>query len=404
MKVVQQPAHSGTNQAPRKSARLRYTSAPVARNTVANLVDLCNSDDDECSDSGALAVGAKRKHAGGNTGTGASKSGTATSSQSSATASALMALREPTDDDGAIDLVSDDEGAPAARNLSGPAPPAEVHASNLPPVPRKPGTAAPRPLPNRTSDGDFEQAVAAMAAGDDADIVDNVLFTRHHLRRLMDGVWVKDEAINMYVSLLLDWVHLDPSLPTCYLPSSFFLDLLWDPHGRGAEKAYDYSRAARWTKRAKINVFNPDGSPGVDVVIIHRNIGNAHWTVIYIDMVNRNIWNLDGFGAAGTEACRQLLRWLVDEATHRHNFDLDTSEWQIRGLPAGLPEQTDKYSCGVFAMAYMYFLVQGKVRTFFVRTCAPRRACPHRHTAPARSRSHQPPAASPRPLADPDRR
>lgn len=232
----------------------------------------------------------------------------------------------------------------------------------------RPPRAAVRPFPIDLTDDEADVALEAVTGkGNDSDILlrsHNVDFARKDIRVLRDGWWLKDEAINMYVALLWDWnKESNGAMPTIYLPNSFFLTTLWDPDVRGKDKAYDYSRVARWTKRAKITVFNPDGSPGIDAIIIPRNIGNTHWAVIYIDMINKIIWHLDSLNGPGTLACKAMLRWLQDEAKDKQNTDLDVSQWQIRGPPAGLPQQKNGCDCGAFLLAFAYFLVQGKIPT-----------------------------------------
>jgi sentrin-specific protease 1 len=108
-----------------------------------------------------------------------------------------------------------------------------------------------------------------------------------------------------------------------------------------------------------VDVFACDG------VIVPRNIGNTHWTCLYLDMRAKAAYHVDSLGSAGKDACETLLRWLADEAADKKAGDgwADTSAWRIVGCPPDAPRQENGCDCGAFTCATAFFLAQGRLPT-----------------------------------------
>ena len=125
----------------------------------------------------------------------------------------------------------------------------------------------------------------------------NIPMTRKDLCKLKVGVWVNDELINFYVSLLRDRdeelynrSRQDPSsLPSNYQKSffatTFFFEKLL------VQGIYTYANVARWTR--EVDVFS------LKQLLFPININNAHWTQLTIYMELKEIHYYDSMSGDG---------------------------------------------------------------------------------------------------------
>jgi sentrin-specific protease 1 len=156
--------------------------------------------------------------------------------------------------------------------------------------------------------------------------------TRYDLRVLWPGVWLKDEAINFYLSMLRERqvallslagapsmaspeaADLQPGslLRPVWVANTFFYSKLTEDAQEGAtvtERGYCYAGVARWTKRERVNVF------ACRLLLVPLNFGNSHWALGVIDMATKRIELWDSLNGGGNgRVARTLLRLFVHGA------------------------------------------------------------------------------------------
>ena len=99
---------------------------------------------------------------------------------------------------------------------------------------------------------------------------------------LKPTVWLNDEVINFYIEMMSERVKSKG----VYCFSSFFMIKLLD------KDKFTYKRVSRWPKKAKVNVcelkkiFIPIHVPG-------------HWAVVFIDVLNKEIYYYDSLQGDG---------------------------------------------------------------------------------------------------------
>jgi sentrin-specific protease 1 len=169
----------------------------------------------------------------------------------------------------------------------------------------------------------------------------SIPMTREKLLCLRPTSWLNDEVINFCMSMLQERDDklrgVNPKRKRSHYFNSFFMDKLL---GNG-HVGYIYKDVARWTK--KFDVFQ------LDKVFIPVNIGNTHWTMAVVLISRKEIHYYDSMRGEGARYKNGLLRWLVDEAKTKRNFDLDTSEWKLISQYS-CPQQQNGYDCGMFTI------------------------------------------------------
>ena len=151
------------------------------------------------------------------------------------------------------------------------------------------------------------------------------------IHRLQKGEWLNDEIINYYLSMVKERsLHpakvtnkKNPSsnstkpLPRIFAFNTFFYSLL---SSRG------YAGVRRWTKKAKINVFD------LDRIVIPINKGGFHWILVIINVTEKRVEYYDSMGREGeSKENRPVLinvrNFMVEEAkTQNYSVD-EVSNW-----------------------------------------------------------------------------
>jgi len=172
---------------------------------------------------------------------------------------------------------------------------------------------------------------------DEAVVVENSFgkLCGRDIHRLRKGEWLNDEIINYYLSMLrqrsLNPTNLVPSthkssssnaskpLPRIFAFNTFFYSLL---SSRG------YSGVKRWTKKAKINVFQQDK------IMIPINKGGFHWILVVVNVTEKRIEYYDSMGREGVshENERLLLNvrnFMVEEAKVQGYPVDEVAEWSF---------------------------------------------------------------------------
>lgn len=207
----------------------------------------------------------------------------------------------------------------------------------------------------------IEQCLLDAEKGSEGDIMfrhESAIFTKRSMRTLRPGTILNDEIINGVGVLLQRTFGNNHSF---HIVSSYFFSHCL------TEGMYDYSKVRTWMKTSDVLKC--------EFLIFPRN-HSFHWTVIFVDMVNHRIWNLDSLAKMKKDKekvkeavdedkeflTNVILKWLVDKhADEKEPFD--SKVWTVHRTPDNLPRQNNGVDCGVFVCCYMFFLCHGVIPT-----------------------------------------
>lgn len=168
---------------------------------------------------------------------------------------------------------------------------------------------------------------------DEAVIVENSFgkLLGRDIHRLRRGEWLNDELINYYLSMLKERsFHPEnvinnlkqKSVPKKPLPklhafNTFFYSLL-------STKGYPSVR--RWTKRAKVNLFD------LDRVLIPVNKGGFHWILVVINITEKRVEYYDSMGREGVSkenlcVLENVRNFMVEEAKAQNRSADEVANW-----------------------------------------------------------------------------
>jgi len=236
----------------------------------------------------------------------------------------------------------------AERKLQEPLPPTPPARAGPPPLTAKEGKLSSEGLdPDRNLD-------EVVARGKKVEL------TREKLLCLVPGEWLNDEVINFYFELLqtLRDKKSEKGGPRCWFTSSFFWGKL---SGRDC-KNYGYKDGmARWTRRAKIDVF------ALDYVIIPMNIGETHWAMGAIDFREKGFRYFDSMlSRPHSNFVPFLRRYLADEFKDKKKTGAmpDVENWDLLPHDHPVPQQRNGYDCGVFTCYFATYFTAGNALEF----------------------------------------
>jgi len=169
---------------------------------------------------------------------------------------------------------------------------------------------------------------------DDAVVVENAFgkLSGRDIHRLQKGEWLNDELINYYLLMLKERSYHPEkfskkphgrapkkSLPKTHVFNTFFYQLL---STRG------YSAVRRWTKKAKVNLFE------VDRVLIPINKGGFHWILCVVNVAQQRIEYYDSMGREGeSNENRSVLQnvrsFMVEEAKAQNRSPDQVAKWSF---------------------------------------------------------------------------
>jgi len=188
-----------------------------------------------------------------------------------------------------------------------------------------------------------------------------VLISRYGILRrqfwcLLPGQWLNDQIINFYFKLVQEHSWHVKDDPKCWCPNSFF----WLFLGGKNEEQYCYERVRRWTKRAKVDIFE------LDYVMFPMNVGGVHWAMGTIDFKQKGFRYFDSMqNPPGRNFVPFLQRYLADEHIERRGGPLPIgSSWELIEDEPSLPRQRNSYDCGVFTCLYAEHFGAGKSLEF----------------------------------------
>jgi len=186
---------------------------------------------------------------------------------------------------------------------------------------------------------------------------------------LRDKQWLNDEIINFYHLVILadkDEVmcSLDSSRTKSHFFGSFFLQQLYnDKHQDSQVRGkYDYNSAERtWNGEEKLFQCNN--------LFFVNNESNLHWTVIVVQMFTRRIIHYDSLtnrrnknkgGRMHSQKLDGILQYLEDRYEYENPGGIfNKEEWTIIDEQNGVPQQENRYDCGVFACFISDFVCRG---------------------------------------------
>jgi sentrin-specific protease 1 len=169
---------------------------------------------------------------------------------------------------------------------------------------------------------------------DNAVVVENAFgkLSGRDIHRLQKGEWLNDEVINYYLNMLKErsfhpeTFHTKPhsktpskTIPKTFAFSTFFYELLAT---RG------YSAVRRWTKRAKINLFD------VDRFLVPVNKGGFHWVLGVVNIREKRIEYYDSMGREGVSienrsVLETIRAFMVEEAKAQNRDPEEVSKWSF---------------------------------------------------------------------------
>lgn len=161
----------------------------------------------------------------------------------------------------------------------------------------------------------------------------------HDLLTLADGKWLNDKVIDFYLRLIMDQVNG----PDCkqgqqkiHVFSTFFYSTL---SKRG------YQGVSRWAKRAKVDVSK------LEYLFVPVNLNQMHWTLAYVDNVNKRFVYVDSLYGTGDDILVALLDYMTQETERVHGKSMggkDYTQYELESEAQG-PKQQNGFDCGVFA-------------------------------------------------------
>jgi sentrin-specific protease 1 len=151
------------------------------------------------------------------------------------------------------------------------------------------------------------------------------------IHRLQKGEWLNDELVNYYLTMLRERslnssnfaskLHPAPKKPLLktFAFNTFFYSMLTS---RG------YAGVRRWTKRAKINLFE------MDRVLIPINKGGFHWILAVVNVAEKRVEYYDSMGREGVSkenraVLENIRNFMVEEAKSQKRSIEDIAHWDF---------------------------------------------------------------------------
>uniref|UniRef100_A0A7S2RNR5 Ubiquitin-like protease family profile domain-containing protein n=1 Tax=Mucochytrium quahogii TaxID=96639 RepID=A0A7S2RNR5_9STRA len=183
----------------------------------------------------------------------------------------------------------------------------------------------------------------------------NVAMTRSEMQCLAPATWLRDEAINQYLTLLrnrsLEQQSGSGPQLKCYFHFTHFWVKLF------VDGPYDYKNVKKWTKRGtrKCDLFTQD------IVFFPINISNSHWALCIARIPEKQIEYYDSMGGGGKQCMKYVLKYLCDEALDKKNISLVAEEWKMVSHGSSVPQQDNCNDCGAFMCTFSNFVSMNQV-------------------------------------------
>jgi hypothetical protein len=173
-------------------------------------------------------------------------------------------------------------------------------------------------------------------------------FTVADLELLNGPVWLNDQVINSYCSLLrtrdqkksdLFRLHNLPYVTSQYLSTYFFAKLM-----SFNKNIYNYSnvKSEFHSNRKEVNIFK------MNKVFIPINISNTHWVLVVVYISQKTVCYYDSYGSDGSRFLVNIMKWIKEES-HICREQYSETDWKVISR-AECPRQRNGFDCGVFVL------------------------------------------------------
>jgi len=177
--------------------------------------------------------------------------------------------------------------------------------------------------------------------------ISNIDIKYEDLERILPGVWLNDELINCYMSIINDESKkIENNYPKVHCFNTFFNVMLLN-NGKG----YNYQRVAKWTKL--IDIF------ALDYVIIPIHVGGNHWCLGVINFRDKRLEYYDSMGGKNPGCIKNLKQYVMDEHQAKKGTPIDMEDWTVYTPGHSIPQQNNAYDCGVFMCQFAESLASG---------------------------------------------
>ncbi|GBG91644.1 hypothetical protein CBR_g52679 [Chara braunii] len=177
--------------------------------------------------------------------------------------------------------------------------------------------------------------------------VSSIPLTRRSLQTFVQEEWLSDEVAESYLALLANAVL--PGCPSLYIFSPFFYTKL-------VRGGYQHDRVARWTK--DVDIFS------YEMVLIPVHKHGVHWTLLCLREQRLEYYDslVQDNGGFSSNVIANFTQYLRDEAVCHYGQKTKVNLQEPKVVVRGVPQQSDRSSCGVFMLAFA---------SFFARDCPP---------------------------------
>ena len=190
------------------------------------------------------------------------------------------------------------------------------------------------------------------------------------LDSMKPGEWFDDDVITAYMTLLQGKGNPSSS-EGIFLSPLFYAKFTARGDNSGAVDPAYFGKSAKvrhplvksWTR--KLNTTGPVK------IFVPVNHGNTHWTLIVIDVKNKQVISVDSFNSERLTARNEMLGWIEEEHAAKGKA-FNREQW--RTLKKVAPAQTNGYDCGPFTCMFAAFINNNKPLAFTQKDMAKMRA------------------------------
>lgn len=169
----------------------------------------------------------------------------------------------------------------------------------------------------------------------------NIDINVNDLGTLRDRVWLNDNIMDSYLSLIVERSKNSDNLPKSFVFTTHFYSTL-------STKGYNGVR--RWAKRQKIDVTK------LDFVFVPINVMNSHWSLAVVNNREKKFQYYDSLTGSGGEILSHLEHYMNQEFKRLYpDKEPDYNTWTFVDKEE-FPQQKNGSDCGVFACTGINFL------------------------------------------------
>lgn len=192
--------------------------------------------------------------------------------------------------------------------------------------------------------------------------------TRKSFERLNPGVWLNDEIMNGYVSLINKRCRSTETgdRRTCFAFYTTFYTMLTDMNRLGT---YNFRKLQRIVEKQKVNLRT------LKTILIPINLTDSHWLLMSLDLTENIFYIIDSMGSSkqSAEHYVNVVRQFLQEYFHATKseskstirksfqpaaFDDNLANWKIV-TPKDVTRQINGSDCGMHTCINMELLSRG---------------------------------------------